>query len=68
MAIHKLTGEPVAIKCLEKEKIKDTSDVERVSRELHFLKIVRHSAIAQMYEILETPKMIFIIMEYATGG
>jgi 5'-AMP-activated protein kinase catalytic alpha subunit len=39
---HNLTGEKVAVKILEKEKIVDVSDVERVAREIHILKIVRH--------------------------
>jgi 5'-AMP-activated protein kinase catalytic alpha subunit len=32
----------VAIKILEKDKITDVNDVERVTREIHILKIVRH--------------------------
>jgi 5'-AMP-activated protein kinase catalytic alpha subunit len=36
--MHILTGEKVAIKILEKERIIDSSDVERVSREIHILK------------------------------
>lgn len=32
LATHTLTGEKVAIKILEKEKILDLSDVERVNR------------------------------------
>jgi len=43
--MHILTGEKVAIKILEKERIIDASDVERVSREIHILKQVRHSNI-----------------------
>ena len=39
---HVLTGEKVAVKILEKDKIADVSDVERVAREIHILKIVRH--------------------------
>ena len=39
---HNLTGEKVAVKVLEKEKILDVSDVERVAREIHILKVVRH--------------------------
>ena len=39
---HIVTGDKVAIKILEKDKIKDQSDVERVTREIHILKIVRH--------------------------
>jgi 5'-AMP-activated protein kinase catalytic alpha subunit len=41
-AIHILTGEKVAIKILEKDKIKEVDDVERVTREIHILKFIRH--------------------------
>lgn len=34
LATHILTGEKVAIKILEKQKIIDQSDVERVTREI----------------------------------
>jgi 5'-AMP-activated protein kinase catalytic alpha subunit len=39
---HSLTGEKVAIKILEKDRITDVSDVERVAREIHILKLIRH--------------------------
>ena len=45
LGTHTLTGERVAIKILEKEKILDQSDVERVTREIHFLKICNISFI-----------------------
>jgi len=38
LAMHILTGEKVAIKILEKERIIDASDVQRVSWEIHILK------------------------------
>ena len=65
---HSLTGEKVAIKILEKERITDVSDVERVAREIHILKLIRHPNIIQLYEIIETSKVLFLIMEYAHGG
>ena len=65
---HILTGEKVAIKILEKEKIKDSGDAERVSRELKILKMVRHPNIVQLYEIIETPKQFYLIMEFANNG
>ena len=37
---HIKTQEKVAVKILEKSKITDVADVERVSREIHILKIV----------------------------
>lgn len=49
MAIHIPTGEKVAIKILEKDKIVDVADVERVSREIHILKLIRHPNIIQLY-------------------
>ena len=68
MGTHTLTGEKVAIKILEKERITDVSDVERVAREIHILKLIRHPNIIQLYEIIETPKQLYLIMEYASGG
>lgn len=52
LATHTLTGEKVAIKILEKEKIVDVADVERVYREIHILKLIRHPNIIQLYEIM----------------
>lgn len=42
---HSMSGEKVAIKVLEKERIIDVNDVERVAREIHILKIVRHPVV-----------------------
>jgi len=53
---------------LEKDKIKDMADVERVAREIHILKLIRHPHIIQLYEILETERQLYLIMEYASGG
>lgn len=50
-ATHILTGECVAIKILEKDRIIDVADVERVSREIHILKLIRHPNVIQLYEV-----------------
>ena len=42
LGVHNLTGEKVAVKILEKDKIQDVNDVERVAREIHILKMIRH--------------------------
>ena len=54
LGVHIHTQQKVAIKILEKRKIQDASDVERVTREIHILKIVNHPHIIQLYEIIET--------------
>lgn len=68
LAIHKLTQEKVAIKILEKDKIKDKSDHERIAREIKFLKKLRNINIIKIYQTFETTRQVFIIMEYASGG
>lgn len=44
------------------------ADVERVAREIHILKLIRHPNIIQLYEIIETPKHLFLVMEYMERG
>ena len=68
LGVHTQTLDKVAIKVLEKERICDVADVERVSREIHILKLIRHPNIIQLYEIIETPKQLFLIMEYLESG
>lgn len=58
----------MAVKILEKEKIKDKKDVERITREIKILKKVRHPNVIQLYEIIETEKDLFMIMEFSAGG
>lgn len=68
LGTHILTGERVAVKVLEKERIVEVADVERVAREVHILKLIRHPHIVQLYEIIETRRQLYLIMEYASGG
>ena len=51
LGTHTLTEEKLAVKILEKERIKDVADVERVAREIHILKLIRHPNIIQLYEV-----------------
>ena len=67
LGIHLPTQKKVAIKILDKEKIKDDSDLERISREIHILTVLRHPNIAQLYETITSERHIYIIMEYVEG-
>lgn len=68
LAEHLPTGRSLAIKVLEKEKIMDESDVERVSRELRIAQSISHPHLVQLYHLLETNEYIFLIMEFLPGG
>jgi len=56
------------VKILEKCKITGDADVQRVTREIDILKLIRHPNIIQLFEIIETPKQLFLIMEFVSGG
>ena len=65
---HIITGENVAIKILDKIILNQTpEDYELVKNERSILKLVKHKYIIQLYEILQTPNHIFIVMEYCDG-
>jgi len=65
LGTHILTGEKVAIKVLEKSKIKEKKDVDRISREIKILKKVHHPNVVQLYEIIETDDDLYLVMEFA---
>ena len=68
LGIHLPTQEKVAIKILEKEKIEDEGDRERILREIQILKLLKHPNIVQLYEIFEDEQRLYLIMEYAENG
>jgi len=65
MAEHILTKESVAIKILEKARIKDRKDIDRISREIKILKRVRHPNVIQLYEVSETQSAIFAKLSFS---
>ena len=67
LATHIITGEKVAVKILYREKIKEKSDKRRLEREIKILKILRHKNIVQLYNVIQTPSTIYLVMEYIKG-
>jgi len=65
---HLITGQKVAIKILNKGKIKHMEMAEKVRREINILKMCTHPHIIRLYEVIDTPSDIFVIMEYVAGG
>ena len=63
LAVHVPTGEQVAIKILEKSKIHDQEELERVEKEIKYLKMLNHPNIIQIYEIIENSKNFYLVME-----
>ena len=68
LAVHERTGYKVAIKILNRNKIKKLDMAEKVRREIANLKRFAHPHIIRLYEVLHTPSDIFVVMEYVSGG
>jgi 5'-AMP-activated protein kinase catalytic alpha subunit len=65
---HILTNELVAIKILDKIILNNTpDDYQSVKQEINILKSMKHKHIVQLYDVLQTSRHIFIIMEYCEG-
>ena len=58
----------VAIKFIDKSKIKDKIDKKRINLEIKILKNTYHYNIIKLYQVIETKNTICMIMEYAEGG
>ena len=68
LGIHMKTGKKVAIKILDKSKIVEKEDLERIIREMEILSEMSHPNIIKVYQIFENPQNYYIIMEYCEGG
>ena len=68
LGINKITGEKVAIKILDKSKILEKEDLERIIREMQILSKMDHENVIKVYQIFEDNNNYFIIMEYCEGG
>jgi len=68
LAHHVITGQKVAVKILNRGKIKHMEMAEKVRREINILKMCTHPHIIRLYEVIDTPSDIFVIMEFVSGG
>lgn len=68
LAVHQLTGHKVAVKILNRQRIKNLDVVGKIRREIQNLKLFRHPHIIKLYQVISTPSDIFMVMEYVSGG
>ncbi|XP_061375132.1 CBL-interacting protein kinase 2-like isoform X6 [Gastrolobium bilobum] len=62
------TGDNVAVKVMDKEKILKVGLVDQTKREISIMRLVKHPNVLQLYEVLATKTKIYFIIEYAKGG
>ncbi|KAK4254574.1 hypothetical protein QN277_009937 [Acacia crassicarpa] len=62
------TGENVAIKIIDKDKILKHKMVRQIKREISTMKLIRHPNVIRMYEVMASKTKIYIVLEFVTGG
>lgn len=62
------TGESVAIKVVNKERVLKIGMIEQIEREISVMRLVRHPNVVQLYEVMATKTKIYFVMEYVKGG
>ena len=67
LARDEITGEKVAIKILEKEKILKQTSLNKLEREINILKLLRHDNIVYLYNVIDTKDYLYLVMEYIKG-
>ncbi|KAF7231049.1 MAP/microtubule affinity-regulating kinase 3-like isoform X2 [Nothobranchius furzeri] len=67
LARHIPTGREVAIKIIDKTQLNPTS-LQKLFREVRIMKILNHPNIVKLFEVIETDKTLYLVMEYASGG
>ena len=67
LGIHKKTQQKVAVKIINKERIKTTEDKELVRIEIGILKLCHHPNIVRLLDHLENENYIFIVTEFIDG-
>ena len=68
LAIHLPNKEKVAIKIIEKNRLKEEDDITRLKREFEMLTKFNHPNVISVSEIFENREAYFTVMEYCDGG
>uniref|UniRef100_H3C2Q7 MAP/microtubule affinity-regulating kinase 3 n=1 Tax=Tetraodon nigroviridis TaxID=99883 RepID=H3C2Q7_TETNG len=67
LARHVLTGREVAVKIIDKTQL-NPSSLQKLFREVRIMKVLNHPNIVKLFEVVETEKTLYLVMEYASGG
>ncbi|XP_008549615.1 serine/threonine-protein kinase MARK2 isoform X4 [Microplitis demolitor] len=67
LAKHIPTGKEVAIKIIDKTQLNPGS-LQKLFREVRIMKMLDHPNIVKLFQVIETEKTLYLVMEYASGG
>ncbi|XP_002157840.2 serine/threonine-protein kinase SIK3 isoform X1 [Hydra vulgaris] len=67
LAEHTSAKVKVAIKMIDKSQL-DSDNLIKVKREVKIMKLVNHTNIVRLYEVMETDRYLYLVTEYASKG
>lgn len=67
LARHMPTNSEVAIKIIDKTQL-NANSLEKLFREVSIMKILNHPNIVKLFEVIETEKTMYLVMEYINNG
>lgn len=67
LAKHIPTMKEVAIKIIDKTVLNPTS-LKKLFREVTIMKMLDHPNIVKLYEVIDSQRTLYLVMEYASGG
>ncbi|CAJ1940697.1 unnamed protein product [Sphenostylis stenocarpa] len=62
------SGQPFAVKIIDKNKIIHLNITNQIKREIATLKLLRHPNVVRLYEVLASKTKIYMVLEYVNGG
>jgi hypothetical protein len=68
IASHKLTGVRVAVKIIYKARLIRDNELFRAYDEVEVLKRLRHKNIVRLYQVVDAPDRLYLVMEYLPNG
>ncbi|KAL1839338.1 hypothetical protein VTJ49DRAFT_1634 [Mycothermus thermophilus] len=67
LAVHRSTGQKVALKIISRKNLISRDMQGRVEREIEYLQLLRHPHIIKLYTVIKTTTEIIMVLEYAGG-
>uniref|UniRef100_A0A8C2WTQ7 non-specific serine/threonine protein kinase n=1 Tax=Cyclopterus lumpus TaxID=8103 RepID=A0A8C2WTQ7_CYCLU len=67
LAFHALTKDKVALKVLDKTRL-DSQAQRLLSKEISSMECLQHPNVVCLYEVMEKPSRLYLVLEYAGGG
>uniref|UniRef100_M1B2H4 non-specific serine/threonine protein kinase n=1 Tax=Solanum tuberosum TaxID=4113 RepID=M1B2H4_SOLTU len=62
------TGENVAIKIINRDRVLRQNIMEQIKREISTMKLIRHPNVVRIFEVMASKTKIYIVLEYVHGG